>query len=111
MITKLPTTASTKTTRNFTLSCTPKFLQTTLLSALFFLLLGVGESWGQTTFYSQDFETTNDWSYITSTTFPTNNRSYWAWGTGTAGALTGGSTGGSPGELSRALDSILGIAL
>jgi hypothetical protein len=47
MITNLPTTASTKTTRNFTLSCTPKFLQTTLLSALFFLLLGVGESWGQ----------------------------------------------------------------
>ena len=47
MNTKLPTNASTKTTRNFTLSCTPKFLQTTLLSALFFLLLGVGESWGQ----------------------------------------------------------------
>jgi hypothetical protein len=28
---------------------TPKFLKTTLLSALFFLLLGVGQSWGQCT--------------------------------------------------------------
>jgi hypothetical protein len=53
MITKLPTTASAKTTRNFTLTCTPKFLQTTLLSALFFLLLGVGQSWGQCNFRIQ----------------------------------------------------------
>ncbi|MFM2265331.1 MAG: putative adhesin, partial [Bacteroidota bacterium] len=68
MITKLPTTASTKTTRNFTLSCTPKFLQTTLLSALFFLLLGVGESRGQTTLISP----TGDGGFETGTTFAAN---------------------------------------
>ena len=68
MITKLPTTASAQKTRNFTLSCTPKFLQTTLLSALFFLLLGVGESWGQCTTGTQypptTFTPTTTWSNI-----------------------------------------------
>ena len=49
---------------------TPKFLQTTLLSALFFMLLGVGESWGQCTgssngqFPSNTFTPTTTWSNI-----------------------------------------------
>jgi hypothetical protein len=64
MNTKLPTTESAKTTRNFKLFCTPKFLQTTLLSALFFLLLGVGESWGQVSSYVFS-ETTGAYTAIT----------------------------------------------
>ena len=47
MNTNLPTTTGTKTSTKREARRTTKFLQTTLLSALFFLLLGVGESWGQ----------------------------------------------------------------
>ncbi|MBU3681783.1 MAG: hypothetical protein FGM16_07575, partial [Flavobacterium sp.] len=96
MITKLPTTASAQTTRNFTLSCTPKFLQTTLLSALFFLLLGVGESWGQ----SQTLTTTTAGDYFwlcpTGVTSITVN-CYGGGGAGTRAAANNTPAGGGGG--------------
>ncbi|MEY2692723.1 MAG: hypothetical protein RIT03_1113, partial [Bacteroidota bacterium] len=66
MITNLPTPAGTKKSTQFTLSRTPKFLQTALLSALFFLLLGVGESWGQVSNYTFS-QSTGTYTAITGT--------------------------------------------
>ena len=44
----------------------------------------------QTTFYSQDFEISNDWT-ITQPGY-SNNQNFWVYGTGTAGATTGAAT-------------------
>jgi hypothetical protein len=94
MITKLPTTASTKTTTNFTLSCTPKFLQTTLLSALFFLLLGVGESWGQTI---TEISTTGANSWVCPANVYQVTVETWAAGGGGASSTSNGYYGGGGG--------------
>ena len=64
MNTNLPTTTGTKTSTKHEARRTTKFLQTTLLSALFFLLLGVGESWGQVSTYVFS-ETTGTYTAIT----------------------------------------------
>ena len=44
----------------------------------------------QTTFYSQDFEISNDWT-ITQPGY-SNNQNFWVYATGTAGATTGAAT-------------------
>ena len=65
MNTNLPTTTGTKTSIKREARRTTKFLQTTLLSALFFLLLGVGESWGQVATTYSFVQTTGTYADIT----------------------------------------------
>ena len=56
----------------------------------YLLLLGANEIKGQYLFYSQGFETTNDW-ILSPSTF-TTGRNYWVWETGTPLASTGTAT-------------------
>ena len=75
MNTNLPTTTGTKTSTKREARRTTKFLQTTLLSALFFLLLGVGESMGQVSTYSFT-QSSGTYSSISS---GTNYDNYTSW--------------------------------
>lgn len=61
------------------------------------VLLSCQEIKGQTVFYSQGFETANDWILLPSIINNSNN--YWAWGQGTSQAITGSSTNSGSGSL------------
>ena len=64
----------------------------TIIAIFFVILLNtVMEVKGQTTFYTQGFETSCDWTFTVGST-STNNRNYWLYGTGTAGVTTGAAT-------------------
>ena len=68
--------------------CIPMFLV---------MVFGVQEIKGQTSFYSQGFESTNDWTF--SHSIYSNNKNYWVFGLGTALATTGDATHSGTGSL------------
>lgn len=63
----------------------------------FLLILGANEINSQDGFYSQGFETTNDWTL--SPTPVLNGNNYWVWGLGSPGATSGAATHTGTGSL------------
>lgn len=66
-----------------------KFFNISLFTIVVTLLLGSGNVIGQTTFYTQGFETTNDWTLNDGVAI-SNNANWWVWSS-TGGNVHGGS--------------------